>query len=315
MAGSPLPGSSSARTRWIGTALCAASSVGFASLAILGKVAFASGLSMSGFLSLRFCGAALLLAVYLSFTRRGGMFSAGRGLALRLFALGALGYFVQSSLFFLGLARISASLSSILFYAYPVFVALLMWRFTQRPPTRAEWLAMGLALAGVLFTVSPGLRQPGAPAVDPLGVVLLLISACGYGIYILVSERLVHRAGALVSTAWITAGAGVSYTLVGILLRDWRPPATAQGWAIILAMILFSTILPLATLLAGLARVGPTTASLLSTLEPVFTIALAVALLAETVSPAQLGGGALVLMAVVLLSLHPGRPAVASVEE
>ena len=107
----------------------------------------------------------------------------------------------------------------------------------------------------------------------------------------------------------------MSYTLVGILLRDWRPPATGQGWAIILAMILFSTILPLATLLAGLARVGPTTASLLSTLEPVFTIALAVALLAETVSPAQLGGGALVLMAVVLLSLHPGRPAVASVEE
>jgi drug/metabolite transporter (DMT)-like permease len=289
--------------------------VGFASLAILGKVAFASGLSMSGFLSLRFCGAALLLALYLSLTRPGGMFSAGRGAALRLFALGALGYFVQSSLFFLGLRRISASLSSILFYAYPVFVALLMWRFARRPPTRPEWLALGLALIGVTFTVSPGLRQPGAPAVDPVGVVLLLISACGYGIYVMVSEGLVHRAGALVSTAWITAGAGVSYTLVGMLLRDWRPPATPQGWAIILAMIVFSTILPLATLLAGLARVGPTTASLLSTLEPVVTIALAVVLLGESVSPAQLGGGALVLTAVVLLSLYPGRPAVASVEE
>jgi drug/metabolite transporter (DMT)-like permease len=315
MADSLHPNPSSARTRWIGIALCAASSVGFATLSILGKFAFASGLSMSGFLGLRFCGAALLLAIYLGLTRRGGMFSVGRDLALRLFALGALGYSLQSSLFFLGLQRISASLSSILFYAYPVFVALLMWRFARRPPTRAEWLAMGLALAGVLFTVIPDLSQPDAPPVDMLGVILLLVSACGYGIYIMVSEKLVQRAGALASTAWITAGAGVTYNMVGFLLHDWRPPATPQGWGIILAMILFSTILPLATLLAGLARVGPTTAALLSTLEPVFTIALAVILLGEVVSPPQLGGGVLVIAAVILLSLHPGRPAVASVEE
>jgi drug/metabolite transporter (DMT)-like permease len=315
MPDTPRPTPSLPGSRWIGIGLCATSSIGFATLSILGKVAFASGLSMTGFLGIRFLGAALLLAVYLGLTRPGGIFSVGRGTALRLFALGGLGYSIQSSLFFLGLQRLSASLSSLLFYAYPVFVALLMWRVVRRPPTRQEWLAMGLALVGVVIIVSPGLAQPGASSVDLLGVVLLLVSACGYGIYIMISEKLVQRAGALVSTAWITAGAGVAYNLVGLLLRDWRPPSTPQGWGIILAMIVFSTILPLVTLLAGLRRVGPTTASLLSTLEPVVTIALAVVFLGEAIGAAQVGGGALVLGAVLMLSLHPGRPAVASVEE
>ena len=53
---------------------------------------------------------------------------------------------------------------------------------------------------------------------------------------------------------------------------------------------------------AGLNRVGPTTASILSTAEPVTTVALAFLAFGEALSPVQLGGGALVVGAVVLLS-------------
>jgi drug/metabolite transporter (DMT)-like permease len=75
-----------------------------------------------------------------------------------------------------------------------------------------------------------------------------------------------------------------------------------------LAMVVFSTILPIGTFLAGMRRVGPTAAALLSTLEPVFTVALAALVLGEGLSALQLLGGGLVLGAVVLLSL-PGRAA------
>ena len=49
-------------------------------------------------------------------------------------------------------------------------------------------------------------------------------------------------------------------------------------------------------------RIGPTQASLLSTLEPVVTVALAALFLGENLPPVALAGGALILAAVVLLT-------------
>ena len=55
---------------------------------------------------------------------------------------------------------------------------------------------------------------------------------------------------------------------------------------------------------AGLRRVGPSEAAILSTFEPIVTVALALVVLGERLSEPQLAGGALVLAAVVLLQLR-----------
>ena len=68
-------------------------------------------------------------------------------------------------------------------------------------------------------------------------------------------------------------------------------------------MIIFSTVLALTFLLAGITRVGATTASLISTLEPLFTVVLAILLLQESLSGVQFVGGALILAAVIGLNL------------
>jgi drug/metabolite transporter (DMT)-like permease len=54
--------------------------------------------------------------------------------------------------------------------------------------------------------------------------------------------------------------------------------------------------------MAGLARVGPTDAATLSTLEPVGTAVLAVTLLGETLAPLQILGGALIVGAAVVVA-------------
>jgi drug/metabolite transporter (DMT)-like permease len=53
---------------------------------------------------------------------------------------------------------------------------------------------------------------------------------------------------------------------------------------------------------AGIARIGPTNAAMISTLEPVVTVALAALLLGETLEPVTLLGGGLILAAVLLLA-------------
>jgi drug/metabolite transporter (DMT)-like permease len=73
---------------------------------------------------------------------------------------------------------------------------------------------------------------------------------------------------------------------------------------------LFPTMIAISFFLASLPRIGAARASLLSTIEPVVTVLLAAALLGDRLSPVQLVGGALVLLAVVMVQgLHLWRPA------
>ena len=56
---------------------------------------------------------------------------------------------------------------------------------------------------------------------------------------------------------------------------------------------------------AGLRRVGPSMAAILSTLEPPTTVAFAFLVFGESLTGVQIAGGALVLAAVVALQLQP----------
>jgi drug/metabolite transporter (DMT)-like permease len=307
----PLP-PPAARTRLVGAGLLAVSGAGFATLAILAKLAYAEGLVLTEILTLRFGGAAALLIGYLLMRRPRRLLDGGRRV-WALFLLGALGYAVQASLFVGALQRIPASISALVLYSYPAFVALLAWRVHRRVPMPMERIAMGLALAGVVLTIGPLGPLDPLDRLDGPGVGMALASAGWYAGYILVSDRVTRGAGSLVSTAWITLGAFVSFTVAGALVGGLPGRLSPAAAAIMLAMVVFSTILPIGTFLAGLRRVGPTAAALLSTLEPVFTVVLAALLLGEGLSALQLLGGGLVLAAVVLLSL-PARPRVTTVE-
>jgi drug/metabolite transporter (DMT)-like permease len=69
-----------------------------------------------------------------------------------------------------------------------------------------------------------------------------------------------------------------------------------------LGMIIFSTIIPVVTFLAGLERIGPTNAAMRSTLEPVVTVLLAAWLFGEKLMAVTMLGGGLILVAVILLT-------------
>ena len=287
----------------LGALMCTTSAACYASLSILGKLAFAAGLSLTGMLSLRFGGAALVLALVLALLRR-PLFPGSRP-AARLLLLGALLYAPQAALFFTGLQRLPASVAVVLLYVYPVIVAIFDWRINGRLPGRRTSIAMGLALVGVVLTLYP---QP-TTRIDPLAALLVLVSATGLSLYIVLSERATRAAGSRVSAMWIVAGAGMSFTMVGAASGSLAWERAFGEPALVLALIVIGTVLPVTLFLAGVGRVGPTAASLLSTLEPVFTVALGVIVLQESLSAIQVVGGAFVMGAAVLVATRPARTA------
>jgi hypothetical protein len=71
-------------------------------------------------------------------------------------------------------------------------------------------------------------------------------------------------------------------------------------------MAVVGTAVAIAAFLAGMARVGSAWASIASSFEPVFTVALGVAVLGDRLGPGKMAGGLAVVAGAVLLPLLGG---------
>jgi drug/metabolite transporter (DMT)-like permease len=281
-----------------GALYCLASAAGFGAMGIFGKLAYDEGVTVGTLLSTRFVLAAALFWLILVCARGGirELRSLSRRDLLIAVALGAVGYGAQAGAYFAALDRIDASLLALLVYTYPVLVAVAAIAIGREPARRSTAVSLALASTGLVLV----LAGAAAGALDPLGTVLGLTAATVYTGYILISDGVTERVGPLALSTLVCTGAGVSLTLAGLAGGDLDPGAvTAEGYAWLGALALVSTVGAVALFFAGLRRVGPTAASILSTLEPVVTVALAFAVFGESLGPAQLTGGALVLAAVL----------------
>ncbi|MCJ7583489.1 MAG: DMT family transporter [Anaerolineales bacterium] len=277
--------------RIIGVILIVISAASFGTLAIFGRYAYAAGLDIFTLLFLRFTFSALLMAVLLIFRReslpRGGTFG-------RLVGMGALGYVGQSFSYLTAIKYASAGLVALLLYLYPTIVAVLSTIFLKEKINRVKIIALGLATLGAALTANP---QGG----QWTGILLALSAAAIYSVYIIVGTGVMQQVSAVQSSTVIFAAAGIVYgALTAINGPHW--PVTSAGWLALAAVTLIATVIPVATFLAGLKRIGPTDASMLSTLEPVVTVLLAALLFGEALPPVTLLGGGLILAAVLLLT-------------
>src|SRR5207245_3252803 len=99
----------------------------------------------------------------------------------------------------------------------------------------------------------------------------------------------------------VIASAGAVF-LVSALVQGPTWPRTRAGWVAVLGIAIISTVAAIILFLAGVERVGPTRAAVLSTVEPVCTVLLAAPLLGETVARSQLLGCGLTLRGLGVLA-------------
>ncbi|MBN2126576.1 MAG: EamA family transporter [Deltaproteobacteria bacterium] len=283
--------------RLVGIVLIAISASSFGAMAIFARIAYASGADAITVLFLRFFLASLVMiaAMFL----RGSPFPRGRPL-LVLVSMGALGYVGQSFCFFTALTMASAGLVAILLYLYPAFVTILSALLLRAPVTRRKTVALFLSLGGTLLII--GLDVGGSP----LGIALAIAAPVIYSFYILAGSRVVPVAGAFPSSAVVMISAGAVYGMIAAV-RGPTFPATLVGWVCIVAIALVSTVLAISTFFAGLKRLDPASASMISTLEPVVTVLLAALFLEERITRFTVLGGLMILGAVLLLARNGKR--------
>jgi drug/metabolite transporter (DMT)-like permease len=283
-----------------GTLLCLGSGAAFGAMAVFGKLAYGEGATVGTLLSVRFVLAAALFWSLVLAAGAGRELRAvgGRDVGVGL-ALGGCGYAIQAGCYFAALERIDASLLSLLLYTFPAIVAAAAVALGRERIDGRRLAALGLASGGLALVVAGA----GAGALDPLGAVLGLGAAVVYSTYILVSDGIVGRMRPRVLSALVCTGAAVPLTVCSALLGELRPgELTVAGWGWLGCLAAVSTVASISLFFAGLERVGPTTASILATVEPLVTVLLAFLVFGEVLGPVQLIGGALVLAAMLVLN-------------
>ena len=201
---------------------------------------------------------------------------------------------------FFALERLSASTYIVLFYSYPAMVVLLSV-LVGEPINSKAWLALAMALAGVMLTV-PDFKAAGG--VDAEGIMLALANAVIVAVYYILSKRalngVVDVSGA---SAWMMLGTMLILLLL-IPFRGLQLPQNPLTLLMLFGIATLGTVLPVFAVNLAIQRIGAARASLVSTVEPPMSMIVSMLVLGEVILAVQWLGAALIIGSVVVLQLR-----------
>jgi drug/metabolite transporter (DMT)-like permease len=287
------------RDEALGGAFVAASSIQFALVVVLGKVATNRGLPVQSLLAIRFAIAAVVLVFGLAATRQ--TLRAARGEGWKLIVLGSAGYGVEATFFFLAIARGTASAVTLLFFVYPVIVAVSSAALGTRVPGALVAGSLVSAMAGAALVIV----SSGRLDVTTTGIAFALGSAAMLSVYLLGIERTLRRTSSTVASMWVSASAAAIITVFAFSSGTAQWPAGARQWWPVIGTGVFTSGAFLC-LIAGLRRLGAVRTSIIGALEPLATATLAIVFLGDPLRPGTVAGGALILAGAVSASIARG---------
>jgi drug/metabolite transporter (DMT)-like permease len=212
---------------------------------------------------------------------------------------------------------VGAGLATVLANIQVLLVPLLAWAILSESPGRKVLLALPISLAGVLLI--SGVLEHGAYGHDPArGTLFGLGAGVAYAGFLLLLRHggadLRRLAGPLFDA---TAVAAVLCVAAGVVIgdADLVPSWPGAGWLITLALT--SQVVGWLLIGSSLPRLPAALTSVLLTVQPVGSVALAALIFAESPSGVQLLGVGLVMAALIAVGwsrrsdLSPAAPAVA----
>jgi drug/metabolite transporter (DMT)-like permease len=286
----------SARGR--GILLVATSAAAFGSTPIWGKVALSLGVNIESLLAFRLSLASIVLWSFMLI--QGSCPRATARDLLRLFLMGGLGFGITALCFFTALLHISASLTQMIFFSsYPTLATLLSVWFLRESLGLRKIVALLLAVGGGALMVWSS-QQDG----NFFWCLLPLGSGMAYSLYIVLGTKALAQNPPRVVSLWVITFGAAIFLLYGWALHRLTFQMSAKAWTLIGIMALLCTVISVLTFFAGLEAIGASHAAIISTLEPVFTVFLAIFFLKEVLSVQQLVGTSTIIAGIILLQIR-----------
>ena len=291
----------------LGVAFALLAAVGFSGKAILVKLAYLYHVDAITLLALRMVFAVPFFIGVAVWSRLRHAAPLNRHDWMLVLGLGLIGYYLSSLFDFLGLQYITAGLERLILFLYPTMTVILTAVLYKRPVSGKVRAAMALSSAGIalVFLHDVGIKQGGSVV---LGSTLVFCSTLSYSSYLVGAGHAIKRIGATRFTAYAMIVASAACLLQFVVLRPMSAlELPLQVYELSIAMALFSTVLPVFLLAYAIRRIGSDITSLIGSIGPVSTIAMAYVFLHESLSLLQIFGSSLVLIGVLMVSLNSKR--------
>lgn len=223
---------------------------------------------------------------------------------LPLFALfGIVGLAGVQWSYYESIQRLPVGVAVVIQYTAPVL--LLVWaRLRGRKVGSRLWVAAALALVGCFFAA--GAYDAALFQLNTEGVAISLLSALIFALYFSVAERILKRYD---TPTLLIYGFGFALVAWAIYRPLWTLPWTTTSsdvYLLLLGVIIVATVIPFGLTLAAVKLIPAARVGLTATIEPVVAALVAWLVLGEYLAPAQIAGGAIVMVAILIAqSLRP----------
>lgn len=214
------------------------------------------------------------------------------------------GFYTASALFlFRSYDLMGAGVATTLHFTYPVFVTLLMLILFHERASWVTWLAIVLAIYGVAKLSLKG----GELVLDPLGMVIVLLSAVGYASYITtVNKSRVKTMNSRKLAFYVFVFTTILFAAKVFLNEGIQPIPDAMSLANLILLAVVPTVISNITLVLAVHHIGGTLTSILGAMEPVTAVCIGAFVFGEEFTWQEAFGIALILVAVTMIIL--GKP-------
>lgn len=280
----------------LGYALAVLQAVTYSMLGIFGKLLYATGLNAQQAVILRFLAATVILGLYMV-VRREQLVSRQPAVYVQ-----AVFFFLSAFLYFMAVERLTAGMTTVIFYLYPVIVAIgNVFVFKERLAV-STIAALALALGGLIL-VSGVIA--GDVVLDSWGIALGIASCAAFAIYTLLIQKTARTEGSFTVTFTLSWTSLLASCVVFAPATPAMLTLSAHQLALGALMALVCTILPIVTYIGAVKRIGGTRSSLISISETPFSLFFAYLLLGETLTVQQGIGSALIIASIAIITVAP----------
>ncbi len=297
------------QNRYLGYMYAAAGAALFSTKAIFIKLAYMEQANAALMLALRMMISMpffVCVGIYAAWKirREGGLPS--WNMAMQALLVGLIGYYISSQLDFAGLLFITAQLERLVLFTYPIFVMFLGWMFFKARITRFNVLAAMITYAGLVVVFMSALPTGGVNTI--IGTGLVLGCAITFATYQLFAKKIISTMGSMLFTSIALTGSGIACIIHYVVVsRGFDFSSSPRFFWLSAGCAIFATVIPSFLVNAGLSRTTPQTTSMIATISPLVTIALAVWILGEPFTIADAIGAAMVIAGIALYAWADSR--------
>jgi drug/metabolite transporter (DMT)-like permease len=207
------------------------------------------------------------------------------------------GFGVTTLLLFGSYAHIPVGMATTLHFIYPIMVSVACVVFFR------DKLSLPMVFALVMCTAGVLLFMGDMAGVSAKGVVMALVSGLTYAFFLVyVDKKEIKNMNHFKFSFWLSVMLTLLFGVYGALTGTLSLDLTPGAWALCTVNSILCAVVAVTALQIGIQLAGATTASILSTLEPITSFALGVLLLGEGFSATKIIGVVCVVIAVITVS-------------